>query len=145
MDHLGGTLVEPAPFIGSWTPHPSSLKEILATVEDLSASWQLPPKPAMNLMLTIEELVVNIINYSEAAEDSHISLEITRHPSYLDLRISDQGKPFNPLDLENPDIDVNLKERKVGGLGVFFIKKIVDQIDYQRLNSTNQIHLRILL
>ena len=51
--------------------------------------------------------------------------------------ITDDGKAFNPLKKEHPDLDIALEDRPIGGLGIYFVHRLVDEIDYQRLDNKN--------
>lgn len=80
--------------------------------------------------LALEEVLVNIIYHSGSKT---IDLDCVVDPSLITLTVKDKGEPFNPLEESPPpDLEATLDEREVGGLGVFFMKKLVDEMTYMR-------------
>ena len=55
----------------------------------------------------------------------------------LRLTFTDTGRPFDPLQADDPDTKVPLSERKIGGLGIFVVKKMMDKVEYRRENDRN--------
>ena len=110
-------------------------------IEFLMASPDMPSDEALRfkLRLSIEEAVENVVRY---AYDGGIGwLEVGTsldHDSLvLTVELRDAGVPFNPLDLPDPDINLPAEERKVGGLGIFLCKKMMDSINYQYVDGNN--------
>ena len=92
--------------------------------------------------LAIEEAIVNIITYSFPEGTGHIELNCKRHNNVITFRIIDDGTEFNPLIQEDPDITLPVEEREIGGLGIFLIKNIMDDVTYQRRDNKNILTLR---
>jgi len=88
------------------------------------------------IILAVEELVVNIINYANMKKPE-IVIEVNKDSYKLIVKIIDYGEPFNPLEVEDPDITLGIEERKIGGLGIFLVKKVVDEIYYKREDDKN--------
>jgi anti-sigma regulatory factor (Ser/Thr protein kinase) len=90
-----------------------------------------------------DELLTNIISY--AYEDDTVEHQIEVGLSYRDSRLSitvaDDGLPFNPFTRENPDTSLGIDEREIGGLGIFLVKKTMDETQYQRRNKRNIVTL----
>ena len=86
------------------------------------------------LSVVIEELVVNIVNY---AHSDYLDVEIMRDEKSITLRFRDAGKPFNPLEKEKPDFTLPLEDRKIGGLGIFMVKKFMDTVSYEYTEGEN--------
>lgn len=93
----------------------------------------------MHLNLILEELIVNVLHYASVAQDSFLEVNLEIREDRLYGQIRDAGTPFNPLDRPDPPCDQPLPERKVGGLGIFFVKKLVESLEYQRVDQHNQI------
>jgi len=113
--------------------------EILANaLESISGRWDIPMNATLNLNLVLEELITNIIFYGYDDTNEH---EINIHFSYDDkivqIQIEDDGKEFNPLSYAEPDTDLSLDDRKIGGLGIHFVRKIMDDITYIRSDNKN--------
>lgn len=127
----------------SWTPDPTKLAEILDFYQQQLSHWPLSTKSRMHLNLILEELIVNLLHYASAPQDSPLEVGLEIREDRLYGQIRDAGIPFNPLERPDPQCDQPLLNRKVGGLGIFFVKKLVESLEYQRENQHNQ--LRFIL
>ena len=86
--------------------------------------------------LAVEEIFVNIANYAYTPSSGWAAVSIDVDEDAV-IRFEDVGKFYNPLEHPEPDFDKPLKERKIGGLGVFFVKKMMDKIEYERVDNKN--------
>ena len=89
--------------------------------------------------LAVEEIFVNIAHYSGSEEalvscDYHISGDGS---GTLKVSFKDKGKPFNPLEREDPDLTLSAEERRIGGLGIFLTKKFMDSVEYEFADGMN--------
>lgn len=91
----------------------------------------------MQIELALEEAIVNIMNHAYPEGTGKIQLECKIQGNSLLISIMDYGIPFDVMAVEDPDVNASLEERKVGGLGVFFIKKLIDNVNYVRTNEGN--------
>lgn len=98
-----------------------------------------PMKVIMQMELVIEELFVNIANYaySQQGGAATICREFEENPQAIKLIFIDSGKPYNPLQHKDPDTTLNADEREIGGLGIFLVKKNVDEISYKYEDGKN--------
>ena len=84
--------------------------------------------PKVQLDIAVEEIYINIASY--AYEDGIgkvcVILDITDNPLRVAMTFEDYGSPYDPLEREDPDIQLSIKERKVGGLGIYMTKKTMD-------------------
>ncbi|MGB9977988.1 ATP-binding protein [Methanobacterium sp.] len=96
-------------------------------------------KARLQLELSIEEAYVNIVNYAYGSEEGEIIIccNVDKSPLKVKMQFIDYGNPYNPLKSENPDISLNAEEKEIGGLGIFLIKKNVDDISYEYLDGKN--------
>ncbi len=101
-------------------------------------------KLVMEVRLICEELMTNTIQYAYKEEEGmmKVGYDFDVASKRLTLCIEDQGVPFDPRQKDDPDIGLNMMERKIGGLGIFMVKKLSDSVDYQRLEDTNQIVIK---
>ena len=106
-----------------------------------------PDKARMRLSLAAEEAFINIARYAYAPGegDVDISLFVSGDPPVATLVFSDGGMPYNPLDRPDPDITRPAGEREIGGLGVYMIKKNVDEALYRYQGGKNVLTLTKLL
>ena len=120
-------------------PTHEQLESILPTaVEEFAERDNWPPDLVFKLNLVLEELGVNIVNYSGATGDIEISL--VSDEESVTVEISDDGLPFNPLlDKETPDIAAPLGDRPIGGLGIHLVRSMMDEIWYSREDGKNKL------
>ena len=96
--------------------------------------------------LVLEELAVNTANYGYpdvgGAEGGVIDIRISSQDGSLTIEYSDNGTPFNPFEeAPQPDIDASVEERRIGGLGVHFVRTMMDEVGYRREGDRNHITL----
>ena len=93
--------------------------------------------------LAIEELVVNIVNYGFDADSAgRVELVLDSGPDALRIEITDNGRPFDPFnEAPPPDLDSDVDERPIGGLGVHFVKTMMDEASYRREGDRNHVTL----
>jgi serine/threonine-protein kinase RsbW len=114
------------------------LSSLAEQIDYLSEEWEISPALAMNINLVIEEAVSNIIFYAFNENGKHeIKISILLENNRLIIKIKDDGIPFNPLAQQQPDINLPAEERPVGGLGIFLISQIMDEMNYERNKSEN--------
>lgn len=90
------------------------------------------------IRLVAEEALVNVINYAYGSDTGDILIEtVLTEDGSLKIEISDEGIAFNPLEKEEPDLDVPIEDRQIGGLGIFMINEIMDDVFYRRENNHN--------
>ena len=98
--------------------------------------------------LVVEEIILNIIQHAYPEGPGDVEIDYcfeTRNEkvSSVTLTISDWGVPFNPLTAASePVMDVEVEERKVGGLGVFLVKNLVDELSYEHKGNQNRLTLK---
>ena len=102
-----------------------------------------PSAQTLNLLLTaIEELVLNCIDYGFDDNDPHtISIVLSIDQEILTITVIDDGHPFDPLAAPPPDLSLPVLARPVGGLGIYLLRQLSDQVAYERRNGAN--HLTI--
>lgn len=119
------------------------LHRVLLFLEQLEEEWQLPAGSLVPINLVLEEALSNVIFYAYEDESRHeIRIDFEYADNQLDVTIIDRGKPFDPTQKEDPDIDLPVEERPIGGLGIFLIRKIMDEVSYERLGEENILRMR---
>jgi anti-sigma regulatory factor (Ser/Thr protein kinase) len=114
------------------------LSTLAEQIDDLAAQWDLAQAMAMNINLVVEEAVSNIIFYAYNNNYKHkIKISISLENKMLTIKITDDGIPFNPLEQQQPDINLPAEERPVGGLGIFLISHMMDELNYIRKGNQN--------
>ena len=97
----------------------------------------------MQLDLFVEEIFVNIASYAYFPNTGlvKILIEAKREPITISLTFIDSGVPYNPLEQSDPDINLSSEERQIGGLGIFLIKNLVDDISYKFVDGQNVLQI----
>jgi anti-sigma regulatory factor (Ser/Thr protein kinase) len=114
------------------------LSALAEGIDDLAEKWDLSQALAMNINLVIEEALSNIIFYAFTDNDKHeIKISVSLNNNMLIIKITDNGIPFNPLEQQQPDINLPAEDRPVGGLGIFLISQIMDEMHYDRQKNHN--------
>ena len=114
------------------------LSALAEKIDDLAEEWELSQALVMNINLVIEEAISNIIFYAFTDNDKHeIKISVSLNDNMLIIKITDDGIPFNPLAQKQPDINLPAEERPVGGLGIFLISQIMDDMHYARRKNQN--------
>ncbi|WP_178795365.1 ATP-binding protein [Bacteroidaceae bacterium] len=112
-------------------------------VEEICESLSLSPETTMNINLALEEAVVNVIMYAyPPLEEHNILLKATLTDQQLIFLLTDNGLSFDPTQMEDADITSSIEERPIGGLGIFLIRSIMNEVSYQRLDGQNQLTMK---
>lgn len=103
-----------------------------------------PMKVVMQTELVIEEIFVNIANYAYHPEigAATFCMEFEDNPNAVLMTFIDSGKPYNPLEKTDPDTTLSIDERDVGGLGIFLVKKNVDELAYEYADGKNILRMK---
>lgn len=116
-----------------------NLDRVIGFVEEALEQYDCPMKAIMQVDLCVEEIYVNIAHYAYAPEVGHATIQVDVEPEPLSVTITfmDQGIPYDPLAKEDPDITLSAEERRIGGLGVFLVKKNMDDVKYEYKDGSN--------
>ena len=100
----------------------------------------------LELSLVLEEILTNIIKYSYDDTLVHeIAVEIEKDSESLKFRVEDDGKPFDPTEHYNPDIEKDFEDREIGGMGIHLIKRLMDVVEYEFSNGRNILVVKKIL
>ncbi len=107
-------------------------------VEEIGEELGLDLEMQMNLNLVMEEMVSNVIFYAyPEGKAADIDLVAESDGRELTFVLSDRGKAFDPTLKSDADPDVNPAERSIGGMGIYIVKNIMNEVSYQRLEGQN--------
>ena len=110
-----------------------------AFCEQREITWQI----AYAVNLSIDEILTNTISYGYEDDEQHrIGLSMCMEGDVLVIEIVDDGRAFDSSLERDPDIESSLEERALGGLGLFLVQKMMDDVTYQRREELNVITLR---
>ena len=113
---------------------------ITSTLEEKDCSMKI----IMQMELVIEEIFVNVASYAYRPNVGPVTIckEISESPQAVTITFIDSGVAYNPLEREDPDITLSAEERDIGGLGIFLVKKNVDEISYERKDNQNILKIK---
>lgn len=90
------------------------------------------------LRLAIEEIIVNVCSYAYSdVGDGTLDINISRTDNDITLSFSDQGKRFDPLQNDPPNFSLSIEEKPIGGLGIFLVQEMMDEVNYKWENGRN--------
>lgn len=121
-----------------------NLDEVMAFVEEQMEVYHCSMKMQMQIAVAVEEIYVNIASYAyrEQKGNARIRVQSGGDPLQISIIFEDDGIPYNPLLKEDPDITLSAEERKIGGLGIYIVKKSMDQVEYHYQNGKNILTIR---
>jgi serine/threonine-protein kinase RsbW len=114
------------------------LETISLFIDELSEIWEIPMAIAMSLNLVLEEAFTNVVNYAYDDKNLHtIEIDFEKEDNVLSIKIIDDGKAYDPTQNADPDVTLSAEERSIGGLGIFLIRKMMDEVAYERSGNKN--------
>ena len=121
-----------------------NVQTVTQFVEEQLEAVGCPIKAQMQINVAIDELFSNIANYAYNPETgpATVRVEVTEEPLEVTITFIDEGVPYDPLAKEDPDITLSAEERRIGGLGIFLVKKSMDDVTYEYKNGQNVLSIR---
>ena len=112
-------------------------------IETLGEELSLSAEITMNINLALEEAVANIIMYAYPPQEvQEILLKVSANANQLIFLLTDKGLSFDPTQVEDVDLTLSIEDRPIGGLGVFLIRSIMNEVSYQRLDNENRLIMK---
>ncbi len=120
----------------------SEIERLSKAVAEFGKKNNLSSEVIYDVRLALEEVVSNIINYGcEDNYEHQISIEMNLQGETLTMKIKDDGKPFNPLEVKSTNLEKPFDEREIGGMGIYIVRKLMDKILYKREEGNNVLQL----
>lgn len=121
-----------------------NLDKVLSFVDEHLEEQECPMKTQMQIDIAVEELFVNIAHYAYSPEVGPVTIrvEVQKEPLAVTITFIDHGIPYDPLAKEDPDITLSAEERQIGGLGIFMVKKSMDDIAYEYKDGQNILYIK---
>jgi serine/threonine-protein kinase RsbW len=118
----------------------SDITEIPAVSTRLEAAMKthaFSAEEILDTQLAVEEAITNVIvhGYKEPGREILVSCRVTH--SLAEIQIADSAPEFNPLSIPEPDIEAGVDERQIGGLGIYLLRQVMDEISYRYENGKN--------
>ena len=127
-----------------------NLDRVLAFLDERLDELKCSMKAKLQIELALEEIFVNVASYaynrngaaSQEPGPVSISVEDTEDPLSVAVTITDRGMPFDPLAQQDPDVSLSAEDRRVGGLGIYMVKKSMDHVRYEFKDGQNILTFR---
>jgi serine/threonine-protein kinase RsbW len=116
---------------------------VVTMVEDFGAAHSIPDTVINDFNIALDEVLNNIISYGYPEGGKHeIMIRLTFQPGEVLAEVHDDGRPFDPLRAAPPDLSGTIRTRGVGGVGIHFVKALMDDVVYARVGNENRLLLR---
>ena len=121
-----------------------NIEAVTDFVNEQLEALDCPMKARMQIDIAIDELFGNIAHYAYNPEvgDATVRVEVVEDPLAVVITFIDKGVPYDPLAKADPDITLSAEDREVGGLGIFMVKKSMDEITYEYKDGQNVLKIR---
>ncbi len=120
-----------------------NLEPVMEFLEENLESLGCSFKEQQQMCIAVEELFVNIVNYAYPESAGPADLSVRKGADQMiEIEIRDSGIPFNPLEQQDPDITLLAEDRPIGGLGIYMVKKCMDEVTYQYKDRQNVLILK---
>ena len=118
--------------------------ESLATADkavgDFAESMSWPDEATFKVKLVLEEILMNVISYGgDSSHKPRITLHLSQQNDLLSMEISDDGIAYDPLTAPPPDLESDLDDRPIGGLGVHLVRELMDNVSYRYKDGRNHL------
>ena len=120
-----------------------NLQKFMNSISDCARTEGFGQKRIDEIELALEEVLVNIFNYAYPQSPGDVEVSCKLEAGRLIIEIIDSGIPFDVTARTDPDLTADVEERKIGGLGIFLIRKMVDEVKYRRENDQNILTLTV--
>ena len=120
-----------------------NLDKVNDFINNSISEFNCSKKAIMQLGVIVEEIFVNIASYAypDKVGFATVQVEIKNNPPAVTLTFVDEGVEYNPLTNEDPDLELSVEERGIGGLGIYLVKNIVEEISYNYKDNKNILSL----
>lgn len=121
-----------------------NLQQVLDFVNEHLERADCPLKSQVQLDIAVEEIFVNIAHYAyqNTVGDASIFLEVEKEPVTVNITFMDSGIPYDPLARQDPDVTLSAEERDIGGLGIYMVKKSMDDVSYEYKDGKNVLKIQ---
>ena len=115
----------------------NELASVTVFLEEELDKAEASPKLMVTFAVALEELFVNVAHYAYPDSKGTVKIGIDTSGDSIVVQLTDSGIPFNPVAMSDPDITESAEERKIGGLGIYMVKKSMDSMTYEYKDNQN--------
>ena len=122
----------------------ANMDAVIGFLEELLDECGCPVKAKMQMEIAVDEIFSNIARYAYTDRSGEVTIRaaLQEDPAAVCLTFLDRGIPYNPLEKEDPDITLSAEEREIGGLGIYMVKKHMDDVCYRYCDGQNQLTIK---
>lgn len=114
-----------------------NLEVIWDFITDSMKKFGLNDRKIFDIQMAVDEACTNIIEHGYREETNNIRIICIKKDKKIMVIIKDKGKPFDPASVQPPNLNTSLEEREMGGLGIYFMKKLMDEVIYESKDGEN--------
>jgi len=116
-------------------------------VDAFGKSHNLPATALFDLHLALDEVLTNVVSYGYDDDHEHeivvrLGMPVRHGAEIIEVEVEDDGRPFNPLDTPPPDVHASVEQRHIGGLGIYLVRRVMDDLEYRRQQDRNVLVMR---
>jgi len=121
-----------------------NIPAVTAFVDEQLEAFDCPMKAQMQIDIAIDELFSNIAYYAYNPDvgPATVRVEVVEDPMAVVITFIDNGVPYDPLAREDPDTTLSAEERDLGGLGIYMVKKSMDEVTYEYKDGQNILKIK---
>ncbi len=121
-----------------------NIQPVTEFVDELLERYDCPMKAQLQIDIAIDELFSNIAHYAYNPDvgPATVRVEVTQDPLSVLITFIDKGVPYDPLAKADPEISGSAEERQIGGLGIYMVKKTMDDVSYEYKDGQNILRIR---
>lgn len=116
-----------------------NLEKVISFVDEILETVECPVKVQMKIDIAVDEIFSNIAHYAYCPQTgmATVQVEVLKEPRIVCITFIDQGIPYNPLPMPEPDTSSSVEERQLGGLGIYMVRKSMDDVSYEYREGEN--------
>jgi serine/threonine-protein kinase RsbW len=115
----------------------TEIPTVSARLEEVMIASGFSAESVLDTQLAVEEAITNVVVHGYKKTGYQINLSCRAAPDHIEVQITDSAPQFNPLLIPEPDTDSDVSERQIGGLGIYLVRQVMDNISYRFENGKN--------
>ena len=125
----------------------AELERLSNVVDEFGKRHGLPTTALFDLHLALDEILTNVVAYGYDDQDEHeiivrLAFGGDGNAQRIEVEVEDDGRPFNPLETASPDVQTSVADRPIGGLGIFLVRRVMEDLEYRRQRGKNVLVMR---
>lgn len=118
-------------------PDIGEIPGVSVQLESTMRSAGFSTEDILDTQLAVEEVITNVIVHGYKGSKGSIGITGRSADNCIEIVVTDQAPPFDPLSIPEPDLEADVDERKIGGLGIYLLKQVMDGVSYRFENGSN--------